>query len=114
MRWPVATVLLIGGDHIREGLQVALEIGSEPGLINGLLGITKLWLRANQPNRAQDCLVIVERSPKLSMVKRQQVQQLRHELETMTISTPTIEQDVPDSAYIETFVREWVLKLSLL
>ncbi len=106
--------LLIGGDHIREGLQVALEIGSEPGLIDGLLGMTTLWLRANQPNRAQVCLVIVERSPKLSMVKRQQAQQLRHELETMTISTPTIEQDVPDSAYIETFVREWVLKLSLL
>ena len=105
--------LLSGKASLREGLQVALEIGSGPTLIDGLLGMTKLWLAANQPNRAQDCLSFVERSSQRSYVQHLQAQQLRHELESLSIFRLTTEQDIPNDKNIEVFVKERVLLASL-
>jgi predicted ATPase/DNA-binding SARP family transcriptional activator len=104
----------IGGVHLREGLQVALEIGSQPALFDGLLGMTELWLTANQPNRARECLNSVERSPQLSFVQCQHAQRLRAELETTIACAPESEPEIPNHMDLEMFVKENVLMPALL
>ncbi len=101
-----------GEDHIREGLKVALDIGSEPALLAGSLAMAKLWRMANQLDRAQACLAFIEHSPHLSLVQRQQAQQLRHSLEAPTAFASTAEPTGPEFQGLETFVREWVLRQS--
>ena len=106
--------LFNGNAHLQEGLQVALVIGSGPALIDGLLGMTRLWLAANQPKSAQDCLSIVEHSPERSYAQHLRAQQLRHELEMTGIPTRATEQAITNQTNIEMFVKERVLVASLL
>ena len=98
-----------GGQHIREGLRVALDIDSESTLLAGILALGDFWRRCQQHDRAWTCLKFVERAPRLSPAQQQQVQQLRQAL-----TAPDAPRATDSAALVITetkaFVREWVLR----
>lgn len=97
---------LAAAASLREGLEVALAIHSEPVLLDGILALAQVWLQMGQPQRAWVVLDFVTQLPQKQMVRPQMVAQLRQALLALA---PTLSTTPPEITDLDTFVQEWVL-----
>ncbi|HEX6387737.1 MAG TPA: tetratricopeptide repeat protein, partial [Anaerolineae bacterium] len=99
--------------HLREGLQMALESGSTPNLLAGLLAMAGFWLRSGHPEHGLACLAFVQNYPESTLALQKQAQQLERQHATMVAApSPGGLDTLPANGNLASFVEEWLLTLS--
>jgi DNA-binding SARP family transcriptional activator/predicted ATPase len=99
--------------HLREGLQIALETGSTPNLLAGLLGLAGFWLKSDHPQGGIACLAFIENYPDNDPALQARAQQLKREWVTTLASTPPADAEpLSGKDDLMSFVKEWIVMLS--
>jgi DNA-binding SARP family transcriptional activator len=95
--------------HLREGLQIALETGSTPNLLAGLLGLAGFWLKSDHPQWGMTCLAFIESYPHSDPALQARVQQLKREPVTIPPTDPEL---LPGKNDLVFFVKERLVMLA--
>lgn len=93
---------------LREGLEIGLAIHSEPVLLEGIVGMARIWLHVGQIQRAQLILSFIAQLPQKTMLRPRRWEQLQQEVNNLAPALTTLPPTV-DELDLETFVRERVL-----
>ncbi|MGB0385932.1 MAG: AfsR/SARP family transcriptional regulator [Ardenticatenaceae bacterium] len=94
--------------HFKEALSIALEIGSAPAMLAGLLGTARLYTRLNSPQRALPLLTFIQNNPSSSPAQQAEAQQLQTQITPpdpeQTTTTPA-NQETTLAAFVESVLR---------